>query len=135
MDLIQMTRELGKAIQQDERYIKLCIARDNNDNDEHLQDLIGEFNLKRVELNQEAARPDKDQDKLNKLNETIRAMYKEIMENPNMIAFNDAKQEIDNLMNFINQILVLSVNGENPDTIEQQTGCSGSCATCSGCQH
>lgn len=135
MDIIQMTRELAKAIQQDERYIKLCITRDNNDNDEHLQEMIGAFNLKRVELNQEAARPDKDQDKLNKLNEDIRDMYREIMENPNMIAFNEAKQEIDNMMNFINQILVLSVNGEDPDCIEQQSGCTGSCSTCAGCQH
>lgn len=135
MDIIQMTRELAKAIQQDERYIKLCITRDNNDSDEHLQEMIGAFNLKRVELNQEAARPDKDQDKLNKLNEDIRDMYREIMENPNMIAFNEAKQEIDNMMNFINQILVLSVNGEDPDCIEQQSGCTGSCSTCAGCQH
>ena len=52
-----------------------------------------------------------------------------------MIAFNEAKQEIDNLMNFVNQILVMSVNGEDPDTIEQQSGCTGSCSTCPGCQH
>ena len=76
MDIIQMTRELGKAIQQDERYIKLGIARTNNDNDEHLQEMIGEFNLKRVELNQEAARPDRDAEKVNALNETIRNMYR-----------------------------------------------------------
>jgi len=135
MDIITMARELGKAIQQDERYINLGIARTNNDNDEHLQEMIGEFNLKRVELNQEAARPDRNPEKVNALNETIRSMYQEIMENPNMVAFNEAKQEIDTLMNFINQILVLSVNGEDPDSIEQQSGCTGSCATCSGCQH
>ena len=64
MDIIEMTRALGKAIQQDERYIRLSLARDNNDNDEKLQEMIGKFNLKRVEVNQEAARPDKDQAKL-----------------------------------------------------------------------
>ena len=132
MDIIEMTTHLAKAIQQDERYIKLCVARDNNDNDEGLQNMIGEFNLKRVELNQEAAKPNKDQEKLNHLNETILAMYQQIMANPNMIAFNEAKQEIDNMMNFINQILVLSVNGQDPDTIEQSS-CTGSCATCPGC--
>jgi len=132
MDIIEMTRALGKAIQQDERYIRLSLARDNNDNDEKLQEMIGKFNLKRVEVNQEAARPDKDQAKLDGLNESIRALYKEIMENPNMVEFNAAKEEIDGLMNFINQILVLSVNGQDPDTIEQSS-CSGSCATCAGC--
>ena len=127
-----MTRALGKAIQQDERYIRLSLARDNNDNDEKLQEMIGKFNLKRVEVNQEAARPDKDQAKLDQLNESIRTLYKEIMENPNMVEFNAAKEEIDSLMNFVNQILVLSVNGQDPDTVEQSS-CTGSCATCAGC--
>lgn len=132
MDIIEMTRALGKAIQQDERYIRLSLARDNNDSDEKLQEMIGSFNLKRVEVNQEAARPDKDQAKLDALNESIRALYKEIMENPNMVEFNAAKEEIDSLMNFVNQILVLSVNGQDPDTVEQSS-CTGSCATCAGC--
>ncbi len=132
MDIIEMTRALGKAIQQDERYIRLSVARDNNDNDEKLQEMIGNFNLKRVEVNQEAARPDKDQAKLDALNESIRALYKEIMENPNMVEFNAAKEEIDSLMNFVNQILVLSVNGQDPDTVEQSS-CTGSCSTCAGC--
>lgn len=132
MDIIEMTRALGKAIQQDERYIRLSLARDNNDNDEKLQEMIGKFNLKRVEVNQEAARPDKDQAKLDQLNESIRALYKEIMENPNMAEFNAAKEEIDSLMNFVNQILVLSVNGQDPNTVEQSS-CTGSCATCAGC--
>ncbi|MCI9455970.1 MAG: YlbF family regulator [Oscillospiraceae bacterium] len=132
MDIIEMTRALGKAIQQDERYIRLSLARDNNDNDEKLQEMIGKFNLKRVEVNQEAARPDKDQAKLDQLNESIRTLYKEIMENPNMVEFNAAKEEIDSLMNFVNQILVLSVNGQDPDTVEQSS-CTGSCATCAGC--
>ncbi len=132
MDIIEMARALGKAIQQDERYIRLSVARDNNDNDEKLQEMIGKFNLKRVEVNQEAARPDKDQAKLDALNESIRALYKEIMDNPNMVEFNAAKEEIDSLMNFVNQILVLSVNGQDPDTVEQSS-CTGSCATCAGC--
>ena len=132
MDIIEMTRALGKAIQQDERYIRLSLARDNNDNDEKLQEMIAKFNLKRVEVNQEAARPDKDQAKLDQLNESIRTLYKEIMENPNMVEFNAAKEEIDSLMNFVNQILVLSVNGQDPDTVEQSS-CTGSCATCAGC--
>ena len=132
MDIIEKKRSLGNSNNQDERNIRLSLARDNNDNDEKLQEMIGKFNLKRVEVNQEAARPDKDQAKLDQLNESIRTLYKEIMENPNMVEFNAAKEEIDSLMNFVNQILVLSVNGQDPDTVEQSS-CTGSCATCAGC--
>ena len=31
MDIIQMTRELGAAIQQDERYLRFAKARETND--------------------------------------------------------------------------------------------------------
>ncbi len=132
MDIIAMTRELAKAIQADPRYINLTATREKNDADEKLQDQIGEFNLKRVELNQEVSKTDRDQEKLSRLDTAIKDLYREIMSNPNMIAFNDAKNEMDQLMNYINQILVLSVNGEDPDTIEPSS-CTGSCSTCGGC--
>ena len=43
-----MARELGKAIQEDDRYLALRLATQSNDEDQALQDMIGEFNLKRV---------------------------------------------------------------------------------------
>ena len=51
MDVIELARELGKAIQQDERFLAMQIARQNSDNDDELQQLIGEFNLKRMAIN------------------------------------------------------------------------------------
>ena len=45
MDAIQAVRELGKAIQEDERYIEYAKAKKANDEDTELQNLIGEFNL------------------------------------------------------------------------------------------
>ena len=45
-----------------------------------------------------------------------------------------AKKEVDALMNYINRILVLSVNGEDPDSVEMSdVSCTGSCSTCGGC--
>ena len=63
MDIIKMARELGKAIQEDDRYLALRLATQSNDEDQALQDMIGEFNLKRVSLNQEVQKADKDQEK------------------------------------------------------------------------
>ena len=51
MDVIATARQLGKAIQQDERYLRLMVAQQMNDSDEELQSLIGKFNLKRIDLN------------------------------------------------------------------------------------
>ena len=37
MDVIELARELGKAIQQDERFLAMQIARQNSDNDDERQ--------------------------------------------------------------------------------------------------
>ena len=71
MDVIQMARELGKLIQADERYKAYESAKEINDKDEKLQELIGQFNIKRVELNTEMTKDDKDTEKIKTLDEEI----------------------------------------------------------------
>ena len=133
MDIIAMARELGKAIQQDERYKRIDAAKKANDTDQALQDLIVKFNMKRSELSTEMAQENKDPEKLNALDKELKELYRDVMANENMVEFNAAKVEVDTMMNFISEILYGSVNGENPDTIEMQTGCGGNCASCGGC--
>ena len=91
-------RQIGKEIQKDERYLNLQKAEKTSDADEQLQQLIGEFNLKRMAINNEAQKEDRDEDKLQKFNLELRDCYSSIMENPNMIAYQMAKQEMDTLL-------------------------------------
>lgn len=133
MDIITMARELGKLIQQDERYKRIDAAKKANDEDEKLQELIAKFNLKRSELSVEMSQENKNPEKLNQLDKELKALYQEVMANPNMAEFNAAKAEVDGMMNFISTILYGSVNGEDPDTIEMQASCGGKCSGCSGC--
>ena len=98
MDIIEMTRELGKAIQADDRYIAYMLAKQANDEDEQLQNLISAFNLKRVELQMEIGKPDKDNEKITELNEIIKSTYQKIMANPKMVAYEAAKTGIDELV-------------------------------------
>ena len=133
MDIITMARELGKLIQQDERYKRIDAAKKANDEDEKLQELIAKFNLKRSELSVEMSQENKNPEKLNQLDKELKALYQEVMANPNMAEFNAAKAEVDGMMNFISTILYGSVNGEDPDTIEMQACCGGNCSGCSGC--
>ena len=73
MDAIQAVRELGKAIQEDERYIEYAKAKKANDEDTELQNLIGEFNLIRQNAAMEYNKPEEEQDKekLQKANERM----------------------------------------------------------------
>lgn len=134
MDVIKTARELGKAIQQDERYLKLASCGQSNDEDQELQDMIGRFNLRRLDLNNEINKDEKDQAKVDEINAEIKDLYAKLMDNPSMTAYQEAKADIDELMEFVMQIIRGSINGEDPDAIEpNQGGCSGSCGSCSGC--
>ncbi len=135
MGTIEMARELGKAIQQDERYKAYHNAKKANDSDEALQELIGEFNLKRLELNQEMSKAEKDNEKLSRLDNEIKSLYGNIMANESMAAFTKAKNDMDDLLSQINMVITMSANGEDPATCptEMPHSCSGSCSSCSGC--
>lgn len=133
MDIITSARELGKLIQQEESYKKLQTAKTNSDNDTELQSLIGEFNLKRMSINNEAGKADRDDSKLQSLNEEMRHVYAEIMKNENMTAYNEAKKELDTLMQRVIAIVTQSAEGEDPETTDYEPGCSGSCSSCGGC--
>ncbi len=134
MDLIKMARELGKAIQASEEYKHLVTAKEANDGDEELQDMIKEFNLIRMNLSTEMQMKEQNADKIQELDQKLKETYTAVMGRPTMLDFNEAKQDIDALMNEITGILMLCVNGEDPDTCEvQPAGCSGSCSSCSGC--
>ena len=133
MDVIKIARELGKAIQQDERFIRYAKARLANDNDADLQAAIGNFNIKRMELEKAAGEENKDEEKIKTLNEELRNVYGEIMASEAMVEYNTAKALLDQMMNEVNTILTKSLDGEDPATCETDAGCTGSCSTCGGC--
>ena len=134
MDIIEKARELGKLIQQEESYIALQKAQADADADMDLQNLIGDFNMKRMSINNEASKKDKDSDKLALLNSQMREDYSKIMSNKNMIAYNEAKDAFDMVANRVLAIVQQSAEGADPETKDTKTSsCSGSCSTCGGC--
>lgn len=133
MDIITKTRELGKLIQQEESYDKLITAEKNADADQDLQNLISEFNLKRLSINNETQKAEKNSEKIAELNSEMQKIYADIMSNQNMIDYNEAKTEFDQLMTRIMTILQNCSQGEEPETTDYSPSCTGSCSTCGGC--
>lgn len=133
MDIIQMARELGAALQQSDEYAAYTLAKNAADGDQKLQDMIGEFNLKKLSLSTEVQKTDKDQEKLTALNGEVRQLYGQIMAYPAMAAYNTTKGELDRVVNFIQQIILYSANGEDPQTIQEESSCGGDCSGCAGC--
>lgn len=133
MDIIAAARELGRAIQNDERYIAFNAARAANDADESLQAQIGEFNLTRMQIDDEMSRDERDDEKIKELNEKLRKVYSDIMMTENMQAYNNAKSALDEVITRMNSVIDQCLAGEDPDSVSPASGCTGSCASCSGC--
>ena len=133
MDVIEQVRLLGKAIQEDARFIRYAKARLENDNNAELQASIGQFNIARMELDKELNAEEKNDEKVKELNEKLRSIYGEIMSSPAMVEYNTAKVELDTLVNQINTVISKTLEGEDPETCETAAACTGSCSTCGGC--
>ena len=109
MDCIDLFKRAAMALQTDSRYLAMDQARKMNDKDEELQNLIGEFNLARMDLNK-------------------------IMADDGMVAYNEAKRDCEALVNYIDAIINTAMNGGDPMTVQEPSAsCTGSCSTCGGC--
>ena len=125
MDCIDLFKRAAMALQ---------TARKMNDRDEELQDMIGEFNLARMDLNNEISKTERDDARVAELNEKVNTLYSKIMNDEGMLAYNEAKQECEALVNYIDAIINTAMNGGDPMTVQEPSAsCTGSCSTCGGC--
>ncbi len=132
MNVIEAARNLGKILQQDEAYIAYAKALLESEKDEELQNQIGNFNMTKMNLDSELSKDDKDDEKVKELNAALRKAYDDIMSNPKMVAFNEAKGAVDTMLSQINTIIMMSVQGADPETCEINS-CAGDCSSCGGC--
>ena len=136
MTVIELTRQLGAAIQEDSRYKDYEAARKANEKDDELNALIGKINLLQLSYQNEAAKGEEaDASKLEEYAKEFEQLYREIMLNPNMVKFEAAKTAVDDMMNEIMGILACCVDGQDPATCtpQQEHHCDGSCDSCGGC--
>ena len=136
MTVIELTRQLGAAIQEDARYKEYEAARKTNEADEELNNLIGKINLIQLNYQNEASKGEEaDAAKMEGFAKEFEEAYREIMLNGNMVKFEAAKTAVDDMMNEIMGILACCIDGQDPATCtpEQEHHCGGSCDSCGGC--
>ena len=137
MSVIELTRQLGAAIQKDERYLTFAAAKEANEKDEALNALMGEIQMIQLNYQMEASKETPDSAKMQEFEAEFNAKYEAFMANENMQKYDEARAEVDSMMNYIMQILGLCVNGADPATCEPEQqhdhSCDGSCSSCSGC--
>lgn len=135
MTVEEAVRTLGKCIQADERYQQYQQAKKSNDADAELQEKIGAFNLKRMTYQMKSQEnAEKNAEILQALEQELDALYTEILQNPNMMAFQKAKEAMDVLTKQVDSIITLSLQGEDPETCcSDLSQCGGNCSACGGC--
>ena len=134
MDCIDLFKKAAAALQTDPRYLELDAARRENDMDEELQNMIGEFNLARLDLNNESAKAETDAARVAELNERVNDLYSQIMASEGMVRYNAAKSECEAMVSHIDAIINTAMNGGDPMTVQEPSAsCTGSCSTCGGC--
>ena len=132
--LLAMAIDLAVQLQADPRCEAVKAAAAAADADEALQNMISEFNLKRIAINNEESKPTEEQsaDKLRELNTELRSIYASVMANEHMMAYQNAQGELEALVNKMHLAINLAAQGQDPNQAAQE-GCTGNCGTCGGC--
>ncbi len=134
-DFITEFKKLCVQLQKEDVAVYFEQAKKMNDMDQELQDLIGKFNLAKFNLNIEMNKmEDRDEALINKYDAELRDLYEQIMANDSMVAYSDAKADVDRLVQYTQAILTAVFDGGNPMLVQlPEAGCTGSCSSCSGC--
>ena len=124
--LSERLEALGEAIVEDPRRAAWMAAKEAQEADEQLQAKLADFNAVRDELMAANLEDPTNADKHAELGDKMKRVYEEIMQNPNMIAFMEAQQELSDMVQEINARIQFFITGEEP------AACDGNCASCGG---
>ena len=135
MSIESALRELGKEIQKDERFIALQEAAKANDADENLQQQMQEMQLLSLKYQQEAEKGEEaSQERKAELQQEYQDIYTKVMEGENMKNYSEAAAQMEQMAQYISQMIGLFFDGQDPATCEiPATDCTHDCCTCGGC--
>lgn len=116
--ITEAAKELGAMIKENERYTAYMQAKEKYDNDEHLQALIGQYNLCRMAYDNDE---NKSEDNLNNLKNA----YDACMANETMIDFMEKKETFETFANDIFGLINFEITGVKPCDHHDCEHCGG----------
>ena len=124
MTIIEKAHELGEMIKKSAEMEALTVAEKAQQADDEAQQLIADFNIKRLNLAREIQSGKlTEEEAIKKNNEAFDEMVKKSESIKNYV---DAKKKFDDLVNGVNNVINVYIMGE-------QQGCTHDCSTCGGC--
>ena len=130
MTIFELATELGKALKDDEKLIRLDNAKKAYENDNALKKYMIEYEVQQKALQVELTKEERDTLFIDVIQKRIDELYKLIMEHPIFVELNEAQADVNELMNAVNNTISFAITGELPNS------CTHNCSTCGGgCSH
>ena len=130
MTIFELANELGTALKNDAKLIRLAEAKKAYENDNVIKKYMVEYEVQQKALQVELTKEERDTLFIDVIQKRIDELYKLIMEHPTFIELNEAQAEVNELMNAVNNTISFAITGELPDS------CTHNCSTCGGgCSH
>ncbi len=128
MNIFELAAELGKALKNDDKLVRLEKAKNAYTSDGDLQKKMVEYEVQQKALQGEITREERDTLFIDTIQKRIDVLYREIMEHPVFVELNEAQAEVNELMNAVNNTITFHITGETPS-------CTHDCSTCGGGCH
>ena len=130
MGIFELAAELGTALKNDEKLVRLSKAKYAYASDGELQKKMVEYEVQQKALQMEITREERDTLFIDNIQKRIDVLYREIMEHPVFVELNEAQSDVNELMNAVNNTITFHITGEQPSS------CTHDCSTCGGgCGH
>ena len=129
MTAFELAAQLGKALKEDEKLVRLANAKKAYEEDKELQKYMIEYEVQQKALQVEITREERDTLFIDVIQKRIDELYKLIMEHPVFEELNEAQAEVNELMNAINNTISFEITGELPNSCTHNySTCGGSCS-------
>ena len=128
MTIFELATELGKALKEDEKLVRLEKAKLAYEADSALQKNMVEYEVQQKALQGEITKEERDTVFIDIIQKRIDELYRMIMENPVFMELNEAQADVNELMNAVNNTITFAITGEKPS-------CTHDCSTCGGGCH
>ena len=125
MTIFELASELGRAISQDERMIRMENAKKAYDQSEKIGKLMMEYGIQQEALTTMGDGEHIDTDALTRIQDRIDEIYAEITTDPVFRELDEAEAAVNELMQSVNNTILYNATGQTP--------CSHDCSSCSGC--
>ena len=125
MSIFALAAELGKAIREDERMIRMEKAKEAYESSEKIGNLMMEYGIQQQALTTMGDGDDIDTDAVTRIQDRINEIYAEITTDPIFKELDEAQEAVNALMESVNNTIMFNATGQTP--------CTHDCSSCSGC--